>query len=39
MINEGISMIGIAEVNINWNKIPINENIYNRTGGWFKKVY
>ena len=36
IINEGISIIGLAEVNINWGKIPIRENIYNRTDGWFK---
>ena len=36
MINEGISIIGLAEVNSNWSKIPIRENIYNRTEGWFK---
>ena len=35
MINGEIVIIGIAEVNINWSKIPIKENIYNRTDGWF----
>ena len=35
-INEGISTIGLAEVNRNWSKIPIKENIYNRTDGWLK---
>ena len=29
IINEGNEIIGIAEVNINWSKIPIRENIYN----------
>ena len=28
IINEVISIIGFAEVKINWNKIPIKENIY-----------
>ena len=36
MINEGISIIGLAEVNSNRSKIAIRENIYNRTNGWFK---
>ena len=27
MINEGIAIIGIAEVKNNWSKIPIKENI------------
>ena len=36
MINEGISIIVLAEVNSNWIKIPIKENIYNRTDLWFK---
>ena len=33
MINEGISIIGLTEVNSNWSKIPIKGNIYNRTNG------
>ena len=36
MINEGISIIGLTEVNINWSKIPIKENIYNRMDGYLK---
>ena len=36
MINEGISIIGVSEVNSNWSKISIRENIYNREDGWFK---
>ena len=36
MINEGIAIIGLAEVNSNWINIPIKGNIYNRTDGWFK---
>ena len=35
-INEEISIIGITEVNSNWNKITIKDNMMNRTGGWFK---
>ena len=27
MINEGIAIIGLAEVNSNWNKIPVKDNI------------
>ena len=38
MMNEGKSIKGIAEVNINWSKIPIKENIYNSTDRWFKKM-
>ena len=30
MINEGIAIIGLAEVISNWSKIPIKENMYNR---------
>ena len=36
MINEGIEIIGIAEVNSNWSKILIIENLYNSTDEWFK---
>ena len=36
MINEGIAIIGITEVNISWSKIRIKENIFNRTEVWFK---
>ena len=36
MINEGISIIGLIELKSNWIKIPIKENIYNSTYGWFK---
>ena len=36
IINEGISVIGIAEVNSNWSRITIKENIYNMTYGWFR---
>ena len=36
MINEGMSIIGVSEVNSNWSKISIRENIYNREDGWFK---
>ena len=36
MINEEIAIIGLMEVNSNWSKIPIKQNIYNRTDTWFK---
>ena len=36
MINEVISIVGLSEVNFNWSKINIKENIYNSTEGWFK---
>ena len=36
MINEGIAIVGIAEVNSNWIKIPVKDDIYNRADGWFK---
>ena len=36
MINEGISIIWLVKVNVNWSKIPIKDNIFNRTDGWFK---
>ena len=36
IINEIIAIIGLAEVNSNWSKIPIKENIYKRTHRWFK---
>ena len=36
MINEGIAIKGLAEVISNWNKIPMKDNIYNRTNRWFK---
>ena len=36
VINEVISIVGIAKVNSDWGKTPIKENIYNRTDGWFK---
>ena len=36
MINEGIVIIEISEVNSNWSKIPIREKLYNRTDIWFK---
>ena len=35
MINEGIAIIGLTEVEINWSKITITENIYNRNNRWF----
>ena len=35
-INEGIEIIELAEVNSNWSKIPIKENIYNKTEVWLK---
>ena len=38
MIDEGIAIIGLSEVSSNWIKIPIEENIYNRTGEWLKKI-
>ena len=38
MINEGISIVCLAEVNINWSKIPIKENVYNRKDGWFETI-
>ena len=34
MINEGISIVALSEVNINWSKSPIKENIYNRNYEW-----
>ena len=37
MINEGIAIVGLAEVNSNWSKITIKENIYNRMDGLFKQ--
>ena len=37
MINEGIAMVKLSEVNDNWRKFPIKENIYNRTDGWLEK--
>ena len=37
MVNEGIEIIGIAEVNINWSKIIIKENIYSSKDIWFKE--
>ena len=37
MINEGIAIMGIAEVKSNWSKIPIKDHTYNRTDGWLKK--
>ena len=37
MINEGIPIVIIAEVNSNWSKITIKEDIYNRKNGWLKK--
>ena len=36
MINEGIAIIGLVEIKINWSKIPIKYNIYNSTYRWFK---
>ena len=36
MINEVIEITGLIEVNSNWSKIPVKENKYNRTDGWFK---
>ena len=36
MINEGIAVVELAELNSNRSKIPIKYNIYNRTYGWFK---
>ena len=36
MINKGIAIIGLAEIDSNWSKIPIKENIYNMTDGWLK---
>ena len=35
-INEEIAIIGIAEINSDWSKIPMKENIYNRKDGWIK---
>ena len=37
MINEGIAIVGLAEVNSKWSKITIKENIYNRMDGLFKQ--
>ena len=36
MINEVIAIVVLAEVNSNWSKITIKEDIYDRTDGWFK---
>ena len=36
MINKGIAIIGLAEIDSNWSKIPIKENIYNMMYRWFK---
>ena len=36
MINKGIEIVEIDEVNSNRSKIPIKEIIYNRTDRWFK---
>ena len=36
MINEGIAIIGLAEVNSDWKKNPIKDHIYNRTNRCFK---
>ena len=35
MINEGISIVGLSQVNNKWSRIPIKENIYNMTDDWF----
>ena len=37
MINEGISIVGIAEVNRNWSKMTIKDNIHKRMDGLFKQ--
>ena len=36
MINEGIAIIRLEEVNNNLGKIPMKDNISNRTDRWFK---
>ena len=36
MINEGMAIVGLSKVKINWIKIPVKEKIYNRTDGWSK---
>ena len=36
MINERIAIIGLVEVNSNFSKIPVKDNIYNNTDGWFE---
>ena len=36
MINKGIAIIGLAEIDSNWSKIPIKEKIYNMMYRWFK---
>ena len=36
IINERIEIIGLTEVNSNWSKITMTENIYNRMDGCFK---
>ena len=36
MINEGIEILGLSEVNSNCIRILIKENLYNRTDRWFK---
>ena len=38
IINEGIAIVGLEEINSNWSKIPIQENIYNRTDEWLKTI-
>ena len=37
MINEGLAILRISEVNNNWSKITTKDNIYNREDGWLKK--
>ena len=36
IINERIAIIGLSEIKSTWSKIPIRENIYNRTDRWLK---
>ena len=34
MMNEGIAIVGLVEVNSNWSKITIEDNTQNRTDRW-----
>ena len=34
--NGEVSILGLAEVNIDWRKVPLKENLYNQTDGYNK---
>ena len=34
--NGEVSILGLAEVNIDWRKVPLKENLYNQTDGYYK---